>query len=63
MEMKETLGNAVVSRKTTTEIKKLARRTGMRTLREAGVRKIIEGITTVSEVLAVTFEDEILEAE
>jgi len=63
MEMNETLGNAVVSRKTTSEIKRLARRTGMRTLREAGVRKIIEGTTTVSEVLAVTFEDEILEGE
>ena len=35
-----------------------ARETGMRTLREDGVRKVLAGITSVSEVLRVTMGDE-----
>ena len=34
-----------------------ARREGMRTLREAGVRKVLRGLTTVAEVLRVTMRD------
>jgi type IV pilus assembly protein PilB len=39
-----------------TEIVKVARDQGMRTLREAGVAKVLEGVTTVDEVLRVTAE-------
>ena len=40
------------------EIRARARELGMRTLREDGIRKVIAGITTVSEVLRVTMGDE-----
>ena len=35
-----------------------ARETGMRTLREDGIRKVLSGMTTVEEVLRVTMGDE-----
>jgi type IV pilus assembly protein PilB len=38
------------------EIAKLARNQGMRTLRESGLQKVIEGVTTIEEVLRVTIE-------
>jgi type IV pilus assembly protein PilB len=38
------------------EIARLARDQGMRTLREAGLQKVIDGVTTVEEVLRVTIE-------
>jgi type IV pilus assembly protein PilB len=38
------------------EIAKLARTQGMRTLREAGLHKVMEGVTTVEEILRVTTE-------
>ena len=40
------------------ELRIRAREMGMRTLREDGVRKVLAGITTVSEVLRVTMGDE-----
>jgi type IV pilus assembly protein PilB len=39
-----------------TELCKVAREQGMRTLREAGLAKVVEGVTTVEEVLRVTSE-------
>ncbi len=41
----------------TSELRKRARQLGMRTLREDGVRKVLSGITTPSEVLRVTMAD------
>jgi general secretion pathway protein E len=41
-------------------LKEQARRNGMRTLREDGWLKVKEGITTVSEVVRVTQEEQIL---
>ena len=49
--------NAVISKSSTDEIRKLALAAGMITLKEDGIRKIEEGITTVEEVLRVTEED------
>ena len=40
------------------DLRARAREMGMRTLREDGVRKVLAGITTVSEVLRVTMGDE-----
>jgi len=42
----------------TTEIKKVARKSGMRTLREDGWLKVTRGITTIEEVRRVTAEEE-----
>ena len=42
----------------TTEIRKVARKSGMRTLREDGWQKVARGITTIEEVRRVTAEEE-----
>jgi type II secretory ATPase GspE/PulE/Tfp pilus assembly ATPase PilB-like protein len=41
-------------------IKEVARKSGMRTLREDGWLKVRQGMTTISEVLRVTQEEELL---
>ncbi|MCX7819798.1 MAG: type II secretion system ATPase GspE [Kiritimatiellae bacterium] len=46
--------NAQVS---STELRNAARRLGMRTLREDGLRKVVAGITTLDEVFRVTMGD------
>ncbi len=48
--------HAIVAGKSATEIKELARSKGMKTLREDGVYKALQGITTLEEVLARTVE-------
>lgn len=48
---------AVLSGASETAIARLARSQGMRTLREDGVRKAMEGVTTLEEVLRVTPEE------
>ena len=40
------------------EIKLVARKEGMRTLREDGVAKVLEGVTSLEEILRVTVADE-----
>ena len=39
------------------ELRANARLKGMRTLREDGLRKVVSGMTSLSEVLAVTMGD------
>ncbi|MDF1816789.1 MAG: ATPase, T2SS/T4P/T4SS family [Verrucomicrobiales bacterium] len=41
----------------TPELRKRARQLGMRTLREDGIRKVLSGLTTASEVMRVTMAD------
>jgi type IV pilus assembly protein PilB len=48
--------HAIVAGKSATEIKEMARRKGMKTLREDGIYKALLGITTLEEVLARTIE-------
>ncbi|BDG20354.1 type IV pilus assembly ATPase PilB [Thermus thermophilus] len=48
--------HAIVAGKSATEIKEIARRKGMKTLREDGLYKALQGITTLEEVLARTIE-------
>jgi general secretion pathway protein E len=50
----------ILEKKDANVIKEAARKNGMRTLREDGWLKVKRGITTVSEVLRVTQEEEIL---
>ena len=57
MPVKEELKELILQGASAPEIKKLAIKTGMLTLRQSGIRKIIDGITTIEEVLRVTFED------
>ena len=57
MPMKEDVKELVLSRASTTEIKKEAIRLGMKTLRQSGVMKIKSGMTTIEEVLRSTIDD------
>jgi len=47
----------IYKRKTAGTIKKIALDSGMQTLRMDGARKVLAGITTISEVLRVTQTD------
>jgi type IV pilus assembly protein PilB len=57
MPMKEEIKELLLSRASTSEIKKEAIRLGMKTLRQSGIAKIKEGMTTIEEVLRSTIED------
>jgi type IV pilus assembly protein PilB len=57
MPMKEELKELILSRASTSEIKKEAIRLGMKTLRQSGIVKIKEGLTSIEEVLRTTIED------
>ena len=54
--MDERLRELVVKRDSLSTIRDAARNAGMKTLREDGIKKIIEGVTTVEEVLRETKE-------
>ena len=57
MLMKEEIKELILSRASTSEIKKEAVRLGMKTLRQSGIHKIRTGATTIDEVLRATMED------
>ncbi len=46
----------IMERKPSRTIKNEAKKKGMRTLREDGIKKVLAGITTLSEVLSETQE-------
>ncbi len=48
---------AILKRANGDEIKLLARQEGMSTLRESGIQKVLEGETTMEEVMRITAED------
>jgi type II secretory ATPase GspE/PulE/Tfp pilus assembly ATPase PilB-like protein len=50
--------NLIFSQATTMEIRDAARRNGMRTLRDDGLRKAMSGSTTLEEVIRITSLDE-----
>jgi type IV pilus assembly protein PilB len=50
------LQDAIVRRRSSRELAEIAIASGMRTLRDAGLRKVAAGVTTLDEVLRVTFE-------
>src|SRR5512147_157679 len=54
MLIKENIKEAVLQGASALELRELGRKNGMQTLREAGLQKIREGMTTVEEVLRVT---------
>ena len=49
----EKIGKAILERSASTEIEKLARDEGMITLKQDGFLKVLEGTTTIEEVLRV----------
>ena len=52
--MADNLKPLIIEKATTAEIRKRAQENGMRTLREDGLFKIYDGITTIEEVLKET---------
>jgi type IV pilus assembly protein PilB len=53
----EQLKELIFERASAAEIKRAARDHGMKTLRESGITKMLEGVTTLEEVLKVTDKD------
>jgi type II secretory ATPase GspE/PulE/Tfp pilus assembly ATPase PilB-like protein len=51
------LQEAIVRQRPANEIREIAIKAGMRTLRQSGLRKVANGGTTIDEVLRVTFAD------
>ncbi|MBI2493440.1 MAG: type IV-A pilus assembly ATPase PilB [Candidatus Rokubacteria bacterium] len=54
MPISEELRGAILRSATTAELREVAQRDGMKTLRQNGLQKVLEGTTTVEEVLRVT---------
>lgn len=54
MKIDESLRRAFIERASLDEIRRLALLGGMRTLRQAGITKVLEGVTTVGELIKVT---------
>jgi len=54
MPISEALRDMILKNASTAELREGARKEGMKTLREAGLYKVLEGTTTVEEVLRVT---------
>ena len=54
MTIDDDVRDMIVKRKPAIEIKEMARKKGMRTLREDGIYKALRGDTTLEEVLART---------
>ncbi|MFQ5532610.1 MAG: type IV-A pilus assembly ATPase PilB [Candidatus Methylomirabilales bacterium] len=54
MVINDEIKDAVLQGASATELKELARKGGMKTLREAGLQKIREGLTTIPEIMRVT---------
>ena len=57
MPVKDELKELILEGASSTELKKAAIRLGMKSLRMSGLTKVAEGVTTIDEVLRVSFED------
>jgi type IV pilus assembly protein PilB len=57
MPFREEIKEMILKGESTTDIKKVAMKLGMKTLRMSGLVKIREGLTSVEEILRVTFGD------
>ncbi|MDO9514112.1 MAG: type IV-A pilus assembly ATPase PilB [Elusimicrobiota bacterium] len=57
MEINDKIRDLVLERAPTHLLKQMARENGMKTLREAAVWKLLNGVTTLEEVMRVTFTD------
>ncbi len=57
MTVTDDIQKLIYKRVPSTEIRKLARQSGMKTLREDGMLKVLSGMTTLEEVMRVTAKD------
>ena len=58
LEMSPHIKRCITSGMDSQQIAEETRRQGIKTLRDAGLQKVIDGVTTVEEVLRVTFDNE-----
>jgi type IV pilus assembly protein PilB len=56
MEVNDAIKKSILQGCSGGALKDLARTQGMKSLRESGIRKILDGLTTIEEVLAATYE-------
>jgi type IV pilus assembly protein PilB len=54
MPISETIRDMILEEASTAELREQAQKEGMKTLRQAGLAKVVEGVTTLEEVLRVT---------
>ena len=54
----EKMRDAIIQGAPSNQLKRLAIEEGMETLRMAGIRKVLEGATTIEEILSATMADE-----
>lgn len=54
MLLDEEIQEAILNGASTSDLRELGRKQGMKTVRESGLQKILEGITTFEEVVRVT---------
>ena len=54
MPISDEIRELVLKDASTAEIRQMAQSQGMKTLRQAGLQKVLEGVTTTQEVLRVT---------
>ncbi len=57
MTIRDELKEMILQGASSAEIKREAVKLGMATLRQSGIKKVIEGVTSLEEILRVTFED------
>lgn len=55
--LSQAIREAILKRANADEIKQIARPEGMTSLRESGIQKVLDGETTIEEVLRITTED------
>jgi len=60
LEITDSIRRLILEKKDSTIIKEVARKNGMRTLREDGWLKVKQGMTTIPEVLRMTQEEEMI---
>jgi type IV pilus assembly protein PilB len=63
LRMTESLAECIMSGMHTNELRREARRQGMLTLRDSGIRKVLNRITTPEEILRVSIADGVLDGE
>lgn len=56
MEVNEEIRNLISENGTTEELEEAARRSGMRTLRQNGIRYVLDGTTSIEEMLKASYE-------
>ena len=56
MEVNDEIRDLISENGSTEELERAARNSGMRTLRENGIRYVLEGVTSVDEMLKASYE-------